>query len=434
MISNHATSSAPPMKYDVFISYRTSISPDREAAEQLQAILESFPIPRELKARIVSPTMFRNRLVVCRDVTELTAGHDLDAAILEKLERSRWLIVVCSPDTKDSLYCKTEVKYFRSIHGASKILCLLIAGEPEHVIPPILDYGSNAKLTDLAADVRDDTAEAVIRRIHGRGVPESAQARFKLLAPILGCSTPDELVQRHKRAWRRVVVSSIAFASLLIGVVGCLLNEQRLNSMEKEALAELGKLNIQLSQSNEYPGFKVVVDPFKTRDTSDAAIKNVALQLSRIRAPISTFQLQDGELTSIAPLFDAGLLDLYEIDVSFCSQLRNVQSRKQLPYLKVLSLPSTAIDDQELLQLLANCPTELRLLSLSGTRISDQGFKAIGARLKRIDELKLNDTEITLEGIRYLQAVEVARLQVRDMKEPFCIDLAVSKALAAIKA
>ncbi len=41
--------------YDVFISYRTSRSPDREIAEALQSVLETYRVPASLRHHLVRP-------------------------------------------------------------------------------------------------------------------------------------------------------------------------------------------------------------------------------------------------------------------------------------------------------------------------------------------------------------------------------------------
>jgi hypothetical protein len=81
--------------YDVFISYRTRLVPDASAAEELQRVLESFPVPRSLRLSIVAPRFWRSRLKAFRDLTDL-ASSNLEKGIEEKLSRSRFLLIVCT--------------------------------------------------------------------------------------------------------------------------------------------------------------------------------------------------------------------------------------------------------------------------------------------------------------------------------------------------
>ena len=216
---NRLFSDLPPQpsskfEYDAFISYRTGIIPDALVGEELQKVLESYPVPRSLKHQIVQSSKFRNRLKVFRDTTDLSAGANLGEAIKERLRVSRWLVVICSPDTPRSTYCTDEVRYFEEYHGASHVLLLLIVGEPHQSFPssasragaasPGLQDNNHTGNEPLAADIRASDTKSIIAKLRGHGIPKAKQARFKILAPLLGCASPDVLIQRHRERVRRL--------------------------------------------------------------------------------------------------------------------------------------------------------------------------------------------------------------------------------------
>ena len=124
--------------YDVFISYRTSMFPDRAVAEELQNLLERFPVPGPLKKNIAIPGRWRTRLKVFRDITDLSASSDLNEAIKGKLRSSRFLVVVCTPNIPQSPYCTEEIRFFRKCHRDQRVLPLLVQGEPEESFPASL--------------------------------------------------------------------------------------------------------------------------------------------------------------------------------------------------------------------------------------------------------------------------------------------------------
>ena len=72
----------PEYEYDAFVSYRTSMIPDGPVGEELQKVLESYPVPASLKQHLVEPRTFRNRLKVFRDTTDLNAGSSLDLSLI----------------------------------------------------------------------------------------------------------------------------------------------------------------------------------------------------------------------------------------------------------------------------------------------------------------------------------------------------------------
>ena len=208
--------------YDAFVSYRTSVLPDSAAGEVLQKVLESFPIPRSLSRNVVAPGYWRTRLKVFRDITDLNATADLGEEIREKLRRSRFLIVVCTPNTADSPYCIEEIRYFCEQHSFDQVLLLLAQGEPRDYFQTLfsgLFHSDSETSVPLAADVRGDSIEELKRNIHGKGVPRSRQAKFKVLAPVLGCSSPDELIKRDAIRFRRAFATNLSillfFASLI---------------------------------------------------------------------------------------------------------------------------------------------------------------------------------------------------------------------------
>lgn len=243
-------------EYDAFISYRTGIIPDALVGEELQKVLESYPVPRSLKHHIVQSSKFRNRLKVFRDTTDLSAGADLGEAIKERLRVSRWLVVVCSPDTPRSTYCTDEVRYFEEYHGAGHVLLLLIAGEPHQSFPSSASraMAASAGLEDndhtsnepLAADVRAGDAKGIIAKLHGRGIPKAKQARFKILAPLLGCASPDALIRRHRARVRRLIHQSIiAVLAVGLGVGWLIRNRVKQEAIRTNAEGLLAKMGLE---------------------------------------------------------------------------------------------------------------------------------------------------------------------------------------------
>ena len=112
--------------YEVFVSYRHR--PDDERwARRLQEVLETFETPRELVAEGVRARLGK----VFVDDTEMAAGPELSRAIKAALWSSKWLIVVCSPDTPGSDWVRQEISLFRNAWGRrERTLALLTTGTP----------------------------------------------------------------------------------------------------------------------------------------------------------------------------------------------------------------------------------------------------------------------------------------------------------------
>lgn len=94
--------------YFAFISYKRE---DEDWAKWFQDELENYHLPSSLNGRTDLPQSFRP---VFRDVDELKAGN-LPDQIHDALERSSYLVVICSPLAPKSLWINKEIKDFIEI-------------------------------------------------------------------------------------------------------------------------------------------------------------------------------------------------------------------------------------------------------------------------------------------------------------------------------
>ena len=89
--------------YSAFISYR-HVDPDQEIARRIQHSIETFSIPRALQNSSGNSRHFRK---VFRDSDELSLDRDLSSGIDYALSQSEFLIVVLSPQYKESPWCQS---------------------------------------------------------------------------------------------------------------------------------------------------------------------------------------------------------------------------------------------------------------------------------------------------------------------------------------
>jgi len=75
---------------------------------------------------------------IFRDQEELPITSDLNRDIAYALEDAEYLIVICSTNTKLSSWVPREIAKFLENHDRSKVLTVLVDGEPGEVIPEIL--------------------------------------------------------------------------------------------------------------------------------------------------------------------------------------------------------------------------------------------------------------------------------------------------------
>lgn len=203
---------APAPKYWAFISYSHR---DDRIAKALQRAIETYTLP----ARIVGPPSAagdvpRQLKPIFRDRDELQAGTDLKTIVREALAQSRFLIVVCSPDSARSPWVNQEILEFKKLHGESRVLAVIARGEPfasrlpgreaEECFPQALraeltssGFADGPALEPIAADFRPQ----------GDGW---RRGTLKLIAGMVGVGA-DELLRRDaKRRMRQLALLSAA--------------------------------------------------------------------------------------------------------------------------------------------------------------------------------------------------------------------------------
>ena len=213
--------------YIAFISYKHTPR-DAALAKQVHTLIENYVIPRSLRKGS------KKLGVVFRDEEELPISSDLTESICAALDVSRYLIVICSPEAKESPWVAREINYFLRNHDVRDVFVVLADGEPRDVFPfelthvPDKSTGKYVEIEPLAMDVRADSITASLKkaRIHIK----------KLYAGMLGCSY-DSLVQREKTRRLKRLTALAALCVLLAGsFIGTLFVKNRELSRKNDEL------------------------------------------------------------------------------------------------------------------------------------------------------------------------------------------------------
>jgi tetratricopeptide (TPR) repeat protein len=186
------------VKYRAFLSYSHR---DESWAKWLHAALEGYRIDKDLVGRETRVGRVPETLrPIFRDRDDFSAGHSLTAQTLAALEASQFLIVVCSPNAAGSPYVNEEIRRFKMLGRAERIIPVIVDGEPgdgeRECFPEALRFklGPDGTLTGE----REEPVAADARALSdGKEL-----AKQKLLAGLLGLGL-DEIVRRGERARRR---------------------------------------------------------------------------------------------------------------------------------------------------------------------------------------------------------------------------------------
>ncbi len=236
-------------KFDAFISYRHHPL-DSEVASAVQRQLERFVIPRAVRKKTG-----KNRINhIFRDKEELPVTSDLNDNIGLALSNSEYLIVICSPRTKESIWVLKEIELFMKTHTRDKVLTVLAEGEPGDVIPEVLLSEEIKTVDESGKEITVAVPREPLSCDYRMGIRKAKSVELlRLAASILGCPF-DDLKQRMQqyRMRKLITVFSIIFAFLLIfsGYVLWSSKQIKQNYELAQSNYELAQHNFELSEQN----------------------------------------------------------------------------------------------------------------------------------------------------------------------------------------
>jgi hypothetical protein len=182
--------------YVAFISYSHR---DSVWAAWIQKAIERYSLPGALAK---STGLDRRLGKVFRDREELSTGQNLGDHLLEALDNSDNLIVICSPNAVSSQWVGKEIEYFKSIGRGDRIFALLVEGGAEALPEPLLTDVNGNPLEPLAADPRDE----------GDG---KRLAKLKLISGLLGVNL-DQLTRREQARQNQLRAIYTGIASTVV--------------------------------------------------------------------------------------------------------------------------------------------------------------------------------------------------------------------------
>lgn len=259
-------------KYAAFISYR-HVSPDKEIAKALQLALE-YNLVRPNK------NVPRHIRKVFLDTSELPTMEDLDAGILQALDESECLFVICSPDLPLSKYCMREINYFKERHGGSldRVGTVLVRGEPWESQPPALRTKTVQDPENPGKTIEVDV-EPLSADVRGKNLFQSLRKLFfseylRLAARYYNCSY-DELKKRYKQ---NLIVGIACLLTVFITVSGALITkDQQVRSTKANTYASYAAE--QTRQGDELLALALCTQtPCKATEPYVAALRSALVQ------------------------------------------------------------------------------------------------------------------------------------------------------------
>jgi len=205
-------------RYVAFVSYNHA---DRRWAKWVHHAVETYRVPSRLhrSAELAAISSSSTRLTpVFLDREELSTSSDLAGSVRVALEQSSYLIVVCSPRAAKSRWVNEEVRVFKELGLASRILCVIVDGEPNAAAKG--DEASECfpaaiRFTVEAGQITTTPAAEPLAADLRPGMDPPRDARLKIVAGLLGVNLDDLRRREQARRIRRLSVLATAAA------VGC---------------------------------------------------------------------------------------------------------------------------------------------------------------------------------------------------------------------
>lgn len=210
---------------------------DAKIAAMIQQKLERAHIPKAIQEKTGKHKFER----IFRDKEELPISIDINDNLTQALQNSDFLIVICSPNTASSVWVQREITEFLKTHDKDRILTVLADGEPQDVIPEVLQYREfETAADDGTVTVTRIPTEPLSCDFRG-GIKKQQEEFPRLMAAMLGC-TYDDLRQRQRRRQRRQRTAALlTILALVTGIAVYALD--RAARIQKEAE------NTQIAQS-----------------------------------------------------------------------------------------------------------------------------------------------------------------------------------------
>lgn len=216
-------------KYYAFISYSHE---DEEYAKRIQKKLTEYKLPSVI--RKANPLLPDNVRPIFRDATNLTTGM-LQGTLNSELEHSKFLIVLCSPNSakpndENKHWVNKEVQHFIDLGRAEFIIPIIVGGEPhaakpenECFCPALLALPGGDEL--LGIDIRKDPkkklspGKTIKRKL---GIPDEDDLEEKgivhIVAKMLGLDI-DDLWDWNKRAQKRKAYAKLFTAAAVFVII-----------------------------------------------------------------------------------------------------------------------------------------------------------------------------------------------------------------------
>ena len=215
--------------YYAFVSYRSS---DEKWAKWLQEKIEGYRLPTTIQHE--NNDLPKSRLRPCFRYHTDIQPNELKTELRNKLEQSKYLLVICSPRSAQSPWVGAEIDTFVELGRRDRIIPIIVEGRPYSNDPATECYNpSLLKHFPHSDDINEDR-EILGVNIHEEGSGSAyikrERAVMQVVSRMLNVSF-DRIWQRQKRRLiRRAVFSVLGAVIVLAALITVWMMNQPFNS------------------------------------------------------------------------------------------------------------------------------------------------------------------------------------------------------------
>ena len=208
-----------------FVSYRSS---DEKWAKWLQEKIEGYRLPTTIQHE--NSDLPKTRLRPCFRYHTDIQPNELKSELRQKLEQSKYLLVICTPRSAQSQWVGAEIDTFVELGRRDRIIPVIVEGTPYSGDPETECYNPSLLKHFPHSDNIDEDREILGVNIHEEGSGSAYMKReravMQIVSRMLGVSF-DKIWQRQKRRIIRRTILSVLASLLVLAALLCvwLLNQ-----------------------------------------------------------------------------------------------------------------------------------------------------------------------------------------------------------------
>ena len=223
------------------------------------AVREDAPVAHRLacsirRYRLPGSAALPDQTADYRRICEDTEGEPFSEEKTRILDHSRFLIIICSPLTKENKDILDRLTWFRERNRGEHIIAVIVRGEPADAFPEgfIEQQVVRTILPDMTVRERIETIEPIAADLRADQPWRLAQLMryetVRITASVLGIH-PDVLEQRHRaRIRRRILAAAGTAAVIFLTAAGIFLRLGFIAREEGKIAAQQAELNLQIAE------------------------------------------------------------------------------------------------------------------------------------------------------------------------------------------